>query len=288
MVPFSVLFNLPIFFVILKKKYLTVPYGITVAAILGISLFVIYPFFWVVLCVFFFSSSMLSKMKAKEKSNTTIDFAKGSAKRDAMQVIANGFIPLLFAFGYVLFELLPKIVESDTILHNPNNPLFIGVFIAFAVHTADTWATEIGILSKKPPRLVTNLRRIVDPGTSGGITLNGCLASIFGGVLIGIIYFFAIVISFPPTAINGQIIIILFLIIVGGFSGSVLDSIEGATIQGIYYCNHCKKETETNPHKRCGNETTLYRGNRLINNDFVNLSSALLVTCFISLLVSII
>ena len=66
--------------------------------------------------------------------------------------------------------------------------------------------------------------------------------------------------------------------------GSLLDSIEGAAIQGIYYCNHCEKETETNPHKRCGNETHLYRGIQLINNDFVNLSSALIVASCISLI----
>lgn len=287
MVPLSVIFNLPIFFVILKKQYLTIPFGISIAAILGISLFVIYPFFWVVLCVFFFSSSMLSKMKAKEKFNTTIDFAKGSAKRDAMQVIANGLIPFLFALGYVLFELIPNTVESDTILHNPISPLFIGVFVAFAVHTADTWATEIGILSKEPPRLVTNLRQIVDPGTSGGITINGCVASIFGGVLIACVYLVAIVFSSPTSSVNGRVILILFLIIIGGFSGSIIDSIEGATIQGIYYCNHCKKETETNPHKRCGNKTKLCRGSQLINNDFVNMSSAFLVTCCISLIISI-
>jgi uncharacterized protein (TIGR00297 family) len=288
MFPLSLLFNFPIFFIILKKHYLTFPAGIGVAAILGISLFVIQPFFWVVLCIFFFSSSVLSKLKAKEKFNTTSDFAKGSTKRDAVQVIANGLIPLLFALGYAVSELLPNLITSNTTLTNPFNPFFIGVFVAFAVHTADTWATEIGILAKNPPRLVTNLRRKVDPGTSGGITINGCLASLFGGVLIALVYSIALVFTSPTIAINGKGIIIFFLISIGGFFGSILDSIEGATIQGIYYCDHCKKETETNPHKRCGNETTLYRGDKRINNDFVNMSSALFITSCISLIVSII
>lgn len=285
MVPLSVIFNLPILFIILKKQYLTVPVGITVAAILGISLFVIQPFFWIVLCIFFLSSSVLSKVKAQEKSNTISDFAKGSTKRDAMQVIANGLIPLSLALGYAVFELLPNLIASNTALHNPFSPFFIGVFVAFAVHTADTWATEIGILSEKPPRLVTNLRRKVDPGTSGGITINGCFASFFGSILISMVYLAAIVFFSSTIAINRQIIIIFFLIIIGGFSGSILDSIEGATIQGIYYCDHCKKETEINPHTRCGNETTLYRGNQWISNDFVNMSSALIITFCISLMV---
>ncbi|MFX0125564.1 MAG: DUF92 domain-containing protein, partial [Candidatus Hodarchaeota archaeon] len=117
MVPLSIIFNLPILFIILKKQYLTVPFGILAAATLGISLFIIQPFFWVVLCIFFFSSSVLTKMKAKEKSSTTADFAKGSTKRDAMQVIANGIIPFLFALGYFLFELLSNIAASQTNPH---------------------------------------------------------------------------------------------------------------------------------------------------------------------------
>lgn len=223
-------------------------------------------------------------MKAKEKSSTTSDFAKGSTKRDALQVIANGFIPLLFALGYFLFELLPNLSASHTNPHNPFDPLFIGVFVAFAVHTADTWATEIGILSKSSPRLVTNFRQRVDPGTSGGITLYGSSASLLGAVLIAAVFFVSALIISSST-INETLLLSFLLIIIGGFLGSILDSIEGAAIQGIYYCNHCEKETETNPHKRCGNETTLYRGIRLINNDFVNLSSALIVAFCSSLIV---
>lgn len=225
-------------------------------------------------------------MKAKEKSSTTSDFAKGSTKRDALQVTANGIIPLLFALGYFLFELLPNLVASHSNPHNPFDPLFIGVFVAFAVHTADTWATEIGILSNNPPRLVTNIRRRVDPGTSGGITLYGCTASLFGAVLVAIVYLISALIISSMT-INDILLISFFLIIIGGFLGSVLDSFEGAAIQGIYFCKYCEKETETNPHQRCGNETTLYRGIQLINNDFVNLSSALILTSCISWIVLI-
>ena len=284
MVPLSIIVNLPILFIILKKQFLTIPVGITVAATLGILLFVIQPFFWVVLCTFFFSSSILSKLKVEEKFDTTLGFAKGSTQRDAMQVIANGLVPLLFAFGYAAFELWSNLMASNTTLHNPSSPFFIGVFVAFSVHTADTWATEIGILSKKSPRLITNLRQSVNPGTSGGITINGCFASFFGGGVIAVVYLAAAAITSPTTVIDGRTIIIISLITIGGFSGSMLDSIEGATIQGIYYCNYCEKETETNPHRRCGKETTLYRGNQLFNNDFVNLSSALVVSCVISLI----
>ena len=282
--PLSIIFNLPLLFIILKKQYLTVPFGVLAAAILGVSLFVIQPFFWVVLCIFFFSSSILTKLKAKEKQITTPDFAKGSSKRDAMQVIANGIIPLLFAFGYFFFEVSPNLAFNHTNPHDPFSPLFIGVFVAFAVHTADTWATEIGILSKKRPRLVTKLRQSVDPGTSGGITLDGCFASLLGASLVATTYLISVFII-SSVGITQILLVSFNLIAAGGFLGSITDSIEGAAIQGIYYCDYCKKETESNPHKRCGNETRLYRGIQQINNDFVNLSSALILALGISLII---
>ncbi|MFX0183525.1 MAG: DUF92 domain-containing protein [Candidatus Hodarchaeota archaeon] len=287
MIPLAIVFNLPILIVILKKKLLTVPIGIVVAASLGIIFFIIQPFFWFALIVFFFSSSLLSKLKVEEKSNITVDFEKGSATRDAIQVLANGLIPLLFVCGYAISEILPQLVNSTIPIHNPYNPYFMGVFTAFAVHNADTWATEIGILSKKAPRFITNLREKVPPGTSGGVTIDGFLASILGGALLAITYLIAAILISPSLILIEEIIINVVLIIAGGFTGSLLDSIEGATIQGIFYCNHCNKETESNPHPRCGNETALKRGNIWINNDFVNLTSALVVTIIILLFISI-
>jgi uncharacterized protein (TIGR00297 family) len=226
----------------------------------------------------------MSKVKETEKLKATLDFEKGSTKRDAVQVVANGLIPLFFALAYGLFELFPNLSASNSIYYNPYSPYFIAVFVAFAVHTADTWATEIGILSKSNPRLVTNLHKKVLPGTSGGITFIGSAASLLGSILIAIIY---LVVSVVPTfVITGNLFVTFVLIIIGGFMGSILDSIEGATIQGIYFCDNCGKETEANPHKRCGNETRLSRGIQLINNDLVNLSSTIIVTCVIMLIIS--
>jgi uncharacterized protein (TIGR00297 family) len=288
MTPLAILFNLPILLVIFRKKYLTIPGGILIASGLGIVFFIIQPFFWLAMIVFFFSSSLLSKFKVEEKSQVTMDFEKGSTKRDAMQVIANGLIPLLFVGGYAISEILSILLESTVINHNPYNPFFISVFAAFAVHNADTWATEIGILSKRTPRLITNLNLKVPPGTSGGVTTDGFFASILGGLLLALIYLVATILLSPSLILFDKIIINAILIVIGGFIGSILDSLEGATIQGIFYCNHCNKETESNPHPRCGNKTTLKRGNIWISNDFVNLSSALIVTLTVFLITNVI
>ena len=56
---------------------------------------------------------------------------------------------------------------------------------------------------------------------------------------------------------------------VGGLAGSMMDSLLGATVQAIYRCEQCHKETERRVH-RCGQATRLVRGWRWMGNDVVN------------------
>ncbi|MFW9779954.1 MAG: DUF92 domain-containing protein [Candidatus Heimdallarchaeota archaeon] len=227
--------------------------------------------------LFFISASVLSKYKSAEKTSASLDFEKGTTKRDAMQVVANGTVALILVVGYGFFDLLPLLLTNQTVIPQITSPFFVGVFIAFAVHNADTWATEIGLLSNRKPRLVTNLRKQVMQGTSGGITIDGLAASLFGAMVIAGVYFSAYL-TIPPNSHDIFMIgLAMGVITIAGLIGSVVDSIEGATIQGIYYCEPCAKETESNPHPRCGNPTTLIRGNIVINNDIVNVSSAFIV-----------
>ncbi len=59
-----------------------------------------------------------------------------------------------------------------------------------------------------------------------------------------------------------------------GAAGSLIDSLLGATVQQIYYCDTCGKETERHVH-RCGTTTRPLRGWSWMNNDLVNLLSSL-------------
>ena len=59
--------------------------------------------------------------------------------------------------------------------------LFIGVM---ATVTADTWATELGSLSRKPPRSVLN-GKVLTAGESGGVSWIGSTAAAAGSILIG-------------------------------------------------------------------------------------------------------
>src|SRR5690606_972928 len=115
--------------------------------------------------------------------------------------------------------------------------LFVGIM---ATVTADTWATELGTLSKQPPRLITT-GRMVGTGTSGGVSGLGTLVSLLGGLCIGL-----------PAGLLSPALTPLLGTIAGmsaGLAGSLFDSLLGATVQQIYYCDTCQKETESKIHR---------------------------------------
>lgn len=55
----------------------------------------------------------------------------------------------------------------------------------YAAVAADTFSSELGILSKSRPRLLTSWNlRVVPPGTNGGVTLLGTIAGCLGAFTI--------------------------------------------------------------------------------------------------------
>jgi uncharacterized protein (TIGR00297 family) len=217
------------------------------AAVTGGLIFGLGGFPWgFLLMTFFISSSALSRAFSRRKAVLSEKFAKGS-QRDWGQVLANGGV------GTIL-------VLAHTILRGEIWP-WVAFGGAMAAVNADTWATELGVLSPNPPRLITS-GKVVERGASGGVTLLGTLATVGGGALVAL---FA-GISSPQPGLSASLIAITF----AGLVGSLLDSILGATIQGIYRCPQCDKETERHPVHLCGSETTLIRGWRWLNNDLVN------------------
>jgi len=200
----------------------------------------------VLLLTFFISSSGLSRAFARNKSTLGEKFSKGS-QRDIGQVLANGGLGASLAVAYAVFP------DQDW--------SWIAFAGAMAAVNADTWATEVGVLSRRPPRLITN-GRVVERGASGAVSLVGYLAALAGAALIGLG-----AVLFSPRPWTWEMVLVLAL---GGLAGSTFDSFLGATVQAIYYCPQCQKETERHPFHLCGVPTSLVRGWPWLNNDLVN------------------
>lgn len=120
------------------------------AVIIGAVTFGLGGWTWgLLLLLFFVTSSTLSRFREADKVKAAAAFEKGS-RRDL------GRSWRTVACQPVLLSPIPWLTWEGWLA------MFIG---ALATVTADTWATELGTLSRTPPRLIT-MRRVVAAGTS--------------------------------------------------------------------------------------------------------------------------
>ena len=190
----------------------------------------------ILLALFFTSGSLLSQAAVRRAPGTP-----DHGPRTARQVLANGTCATAGALA------LPFTTAGWVVL--------VG---AIAAALADTWATEIGAHSSRPPRLITDLTP-VRPGVSGGITLLGTVAGIAGALLVaGGAYLAGTPAGVPSAALAG------------GVSGMLVDSLLGATLQAKFHCPACSVEIERAMHG-CGRRADHSRGLGWLDNDVVNL-----------------
>jgi uncharacterized protein (TIGR00297 family) len=208
------------------------------------------------LIAFFVSSSLLSRFRRREKANLAEKFAKGH-KRDWGQVLANGGLGAVLAIAAAVFGLPAA------------GWLWAAYVGAMATVNADTWATELGVLSRARPRLITNGQR-VEVGTSGGVSKLGTAAAMGGAFFIAAL---AALLQWAEGKTGHSSLQLALAGVVGGVLGAFFDSLLGATVQGIYYCDQCNKETERSIHG-CNSATRPVRGWRWLTNDWVNALSS--------------
>jgi uncharacterized protein (TIGR00297 family) len=194
------------------------------------------------LIAFFASSSGLSKWGAAHKRRLADKFSKG-ARRDWAQVAANGGVAALAAAAYGI---------------GLGTSWLAAAAGSLAAATADTWATELGVLYGANPRRITDWRPS-EPGTSGAISWQGSLAALVGAGLLGGLGAWCT--GETALAVSG---------IVGGLAGASLDSLLGASVQAQFYCPACAKRTEHSPTHTCGTPTRQVSGWRWLANDGVN------------------
>ncbi len=245
--------------------------GVAGAVLVGTLIFGLGGWSWgLLLIAFFISSTWLSHYRRADKQRISEKFAKGS-RRDLGQALANGGVGAILA---VVFAYYP-------------HPLLFAAFVGvMSTVNADTWATELGVLSPHLPRLVTNGQE-VEPGTSGGVTPLGIWASVAGALLIGAMAGLMAQITSLSNgtsrieSLGADVFVYPMLGLAGGLAGSFLDSLLGATVQRMYYCAACARETE-NPSHQCGSQAPALQGSPLrpirgwswLNNDWVNLLSS--------------
>jgi uncharacterized protein (TIGR00297 family) len=205
----------------------------------------------IVLAVFFVSSSLWSIFKKEEKKEAEEKSAK-SSKRDWQQVLANGGLAALLA---VFSSFNPSIV-------------YVLAFVAsMAASNADTWASEIGTLSKKSPISMRTFH-YVEKGTSGAISLIGTMGGLLGALTVSTTGFLV----FDNWNWSFVAWITLF-----GFIGHFVDTFIGAFVQVEYVCKICERKTESPFH--CGTNTIKMKGIAWMNNEAVNFFCAASSAC---------
>ncbi len=191
------------------------------------------------LAVFFVSGSILTYTVR----GGVIALAAGERRgRHAWQVAANGSWA---AAGSVLLALGRDGVGWAALVG------------ALAAAQADTWATEIGRFSPRPPRLLTT-GRAVPIGTSGAVSPLGTLGGVVGGALMAGLAW--------ALGISGEI---AAAALAGGVLGMTADSLLGATVQAVYYCEVCAARTES-PRHACGRAAVAVGGWKWLDNHAVN------------------
>jgi uncharacterized protein (TIGR00297 family) len=194
-----------------------------------------------VLFAFFLPSTLLTRLGAARKRELA---GSRQLPRSGWQVLANGGVAALCA-----------------LLETRGAAAFAAAFAgAFAAASADTWGTEIGMLSRRNPVSILTFRPL-RAGASGGITALGTAAALAGALLVACT---ASALGLAP----------LWSVALGGFAGAVADSLLGASLQALRWCPICACDSETRRHE-CGAATVLRRGVRWIDNDAVNFAATL-------------
>lgn len=187
-------------FVTYKRKSLDL-FGSAVMIIMGIVIIFSAGANWLLLIILFLIMSLIATKYSKKYKMSLGEF---EGRRTSKNVISNGVVACFMAAfgGYYL--------------------PFVGGFIgAIATATADTMASEIGVLDHNP-RLITTFQK-VDPGTNGAVSVLGTAVGIAGAAVIGIAAYLLGILANPLTAI--------LVSIISGTVGCFMDSILGAVFE---------------------------------------------------------
>ncbi|KAI9172431.1 Protein PGR [Paramyrothecium foliicola] len=180
-----------------SKKSLT-PAGLVAATLTAVA-HAYHPWNlpFLLLCVFFLAGTRATHINEEAKSRMTMrskGTSGGEGPRTHVQVLANSLMASILTVLHAI-----QLRSRQAALLDPNAPdpngtlcfswrgdlLVVGIIANYAAVAADTFSSELGILAKGDPRLITSLTlRKVPRGTNGGVTLTGLAAGLFGSIVI--------------------------------------------------------------------------------------------------------
>lgn len=251
------LLSIPVTLAILYRAYsrrsLT-PLGLLAAGLTAVA-HAYHPWsvFYALLAVFFFSGTAVTKVKHAQKAKLTVSSSGGNnplvpTPRTSVQVLANsGVASVLIVWhamtlaqssrggGITKEGLCLKGLEKGSAA-SFMDLLPYAIFAQYAAVAADTFASELGILSQEQPILITDLGALlsfkpkrVPRGTNGGVTILGTLAGAAGAGLIGLATA-ALTPFCGEWTFGGKLTLVIGLTIWGTL-GMLLDSVLGGFLQ---------------------------------------------------------
>ena len=175
---------------------------------------------YVLFFVFVALGSLASKVGLAKKKAAKIEEAN-EGKRGVSNVAANLLVPAMCCAAYPLLAGRPS--------------LLMGFAGAIAAALADTASSEIGVLSRKEPLLLTTFKP-VPHGTNGAVSLLGTAAALAASLLVALA---ACANGFVKIA-RGGVEPVAWPVLIGagvvialaGMCGTFVDSLLGATVEG--------------------------------------------------------
>ncbi|XP_048245445.1 transmembrane protein 19-like [Haliotis rufescens] len=254
----------------LRKRSLDVA-GAVAGLLVGFILTLSSLCFFSALLVFFLAGSKVTKLRAHQKKKFEEDYKEGG-QRNWLQVMCNGGVASLFAILYLL-EVGCAEKTFDFSRRYSSTWWAASVLGSLACCCGDTFASEVGtVFGHSKPWLVTNFQR-VPRGTNGGVTFTGTLSSIFGGFIVGVAYYVALLLCTTELSLSDSPPQwpILLLATSAGFVGSIIDSYLGALLQ---FSGYDRRRACIVEHP--GPHVEHISGYAVLDNHGVNLLSSLL------------
>jgi uncharacterized protein (TIGR00297 family) len=177
------------------------------ATLLGVVIIISSNIRWFfILLTFFLLGGLFTRYKYEYKLAHGIAEARGGI-RGYKNVFSNSLAALSLAMIFRIFPAYDMFIISA----------FLG---SIATATGDTLASEIGQTYKGEPRMITTLKK-VNPGIDGAVSGLGEFAAFFGAGVIALLSFMII----------QNDLRLVFAVLAGGFIGTNIDSVLGATFQ---------------------------------------------------------